>query len=215
MIRRFSRSSRVRRALAVPGTALPSGRRGFNRGLACAAVLLAGFSATSAFSGEVRRVDGLDFDQVIVVGNVDVEISQGDTPTLYLRGDEEVLNTDPFYIKGQRLVLGKNSRSQKVRGSSVRYKVEMPVLRELEVLGSGAAYVKPFDLTYLDNDEMPSITIDGSGDIKLYGIRGPSVSLRVKGSGDLAADSVDVEDIEAIEAGSGDLYMKVLQARAT
>ncbi|MEM6300993.1 MAG: DUF2807 domain-containing protein [Pseudomonadota bacterium] len=164
----------------------------------------------SAQAGETRRVDGLSFVDVLVVGDVDVEISQGDTPQLYLRGSEDDLDIEPFYLKGERLILGKNSRSKKA--DSVRYKIEMPSFREVELMGSGAAYIKEFDLPADIVEDTPTITVDGSGDIKLYGIRAPSLSLRVKGSGDLAAVSVDVEELEAIVAGSGDLYIKVLQA---
>ena len=57
---------------------------------------LLGALALAADAGEMRRVEGLDFDHVDVMGSVKVEISQGDEPQLLLYGSAKDLDREPF-----------------------------------------------------------------------------------------------------------------------
>jgi hypothetical protein len=162
---------------------------------------------------EVRRIEGLEFTRIAVVGEVKAQISQGDVHVLQVFGDRRDLDEEPFYVSnGGLLVLGKR------RGSSrsiddVRFRVTLPVLDKLSVNGSGAAYVKAFDLNGRDDDGTEFV-VDGSGDLRIFGLSGGSAELRVKGSGDLRAVRIDVEEIEATVSGSGDMYIKVVHADA-
>ncbi|MEM9257938.1 MAG: DUF2807 domain-containing protein [Pseudomonadota bacterium] len=172
-------------------------------------LLLGSLLAPVANAGEIRRVEGLEFSTVLVVGSVDVEVAQGDSHELYLRGDVETLDREPFYVKGDTLVLGKNTGSWTAKRRDISFKVELPILDELEVRGSGDVYIKPFAQ---DSGDTTEISIDGSGDIKLYEFRGGRLELRVKGSGDLAAIAIEVDELDTVVKGSGDLYIKAVQA---
>lgn len=163
--------------------------------------------STGVLADETRRVEGLDFDEIDVLGAVSVEVRQGERALLQLRGPEGDLEKQPFYVKGDRLVLGHNPEHPRHDFQQVKFRVEVPELEELRVKGSGDAYIKPLTLA-----EEGSFSVDGSGDIKLFGIMGPALELTVKGSGDIKAVDVEVEDIRAVVAGSGDLFIKQLQA---
>jgi hypothetical protein len=161
-----------------------------------------------AQDAQTRRVEGLSFTGVIVLGNSRVEISQGEDHELLLYGDERDLDTEPFHIgRGDVLVLG---RSRSGARANLRYRVVMPNLERVVVKDSGTAFIKAFRLE--DSGDRPSFLVDGSGDLRLYGLEGPAAELRVKGSGDIKAVRVAVDNLEAVVSGSGDLYMREVQA---
>jgi len=178
------------------------------------AAVLVGLALTVQAAGlraddaQTRRVEGLSFTGVVVLGNSRAEISQGEAHELQLYGDARDLDREPFHIgRGDVLVLG---RSHDGRRANLRYRVVMPELERVIVRDSATAFVKAFRLE--DSDGTPSFRVDGSGDLRLYGLEGPAAELRVKGSGDLRAVRVAVDTLEAMVSGSGDLYLREVQA---
>lgn len=159
---------------------------------------------------ETRRVEGLDFNKVVVLGAASVEISQGDDMELLLRGEASYLDSEPFYVKSGTLVLGsRKSRDGSKRGSHsdrVAFRVMMPELRELKVKGSGEVYVKPFELS------SSLLAVDGSGAINAFELSGGDLEVRVEGTGDFRAVNINVRDLEAVVAGSGNLFIETLKA---
>lgn len=175
----------------------------------CVALLLA---PPALFADEeVRRIEGLEFTRIALVGDVKAQIRQGDGHVLQVFGDRSDLDEEPFYVSnGGLLVLGKRRGSSR-SADDVRFRVTLPVLDKLSVNGSGAAYVKTFDLGGRD-DSVAEFVVDGSGDLRIFGLKGGSTELRVKGSGDLRAVLIDVGEIEATVSGSGDMYLKEVHA---
>ena len=173
--------------------------------------------ATGVRAAETFRVEGVDLmpvDEVYVLGSVRVELSQGDSPELRIQGNKQDFEVPPFFIKEGSLVLGrslKHSHSSDSYGD-LSFRVVLPALQELHLKGSGDVYVKPFELYDRGHGGPPTIAVEGSGDIKLYGLKGVAVELRVKGSGSIKAMDVDVEELEAVVAGSGDLFIQSVQA---
>jgi hypothetical protein len=161
---------------------------------------------------ETRSVEGLDFDELVVLGSIQVEVSQGDEYALQIRGPAEYLDMNPFRVDGDTLVLGSTRKSSGKYFETLQFRVVMPVLRELSVKGSGDVYVKPFQLAEARRDRTTVISLNGAGDIKLFGVTGGNLELEVKGSGDIKAVKLDVEDLEALVAGSGDLFIQTVQA---
>ena len=183
--------------------------------LPAAAVTLLPALAFSALlhADEVRRIEGLSFNQVLVLGDFDVEISQADVAEVQLRGSEDDLDREPFRVDGRRLVLGKKEGYLSSAMDTLQVRVAMPELTELRVQGSGDVYLKPFELRATRRGDAPLISLDGSGDVRVFSVQGPAIEMRVKGSGGIIADRVDVEDIEAVVSGSGDLFIQTLQAK--
>jgi len=165
------------------------------------AVLALSLSLALPALAEMRSVDGLEFRRVVLVGAGEVEISQGDGYALQLRGDSSDLDRAPFYTSGDDLVLGKTRFSPKSY-NRLQFRVVMPALDEVRVAGSGSAYVRDFTL-----GDATEFIVDGSGDIRLFGVEAGAVKLRVKGSGDIRAVRVAADTVEANVSGSGDLYI--------
>jgi hypothetical protein len=170
-------------------------------------------------ANETRRVEGLEFDQVFLLGDSEVEIRQGEEYSLQLRGPADDLDPEPFYLKGKTLVLGARRQtfaSESVdSGGELRFRIVMPELKSLRVQGSGKAYLKPFEFSSDLPRKAPDvvISVDGSGEANLFSVRGGNLDLRVEGSGDIKAARVEVDDLRAVVAGSGGLFIGSLQAQ--
>ena len=183
--------------------------------LAVAVAALASASLSFAGSSETRRFENLDLsnvDEIYVLGSAEVEISQGTDTDFQVRGEEDDLAKEPFFVKRNTLVLGKSCSGRNSKYDDLRFRIVVPHLQELRVEGSGEAYVKPFKLKDRGYGGAPTVQVNGSGEIKLYGIEGPRLEMRVSGSGDIKAVKIDVEEVEAVIAGGGDLYIQSVNA---
>jgi hypothetical protein len=134
-----------------------------------------------------------------------VEIRQGSETDLEVRGPKERLDAQPFYVKGNTLVLKSDGQ--------LRFRLLMPELQRLKVKGSGTVFLKSFEFSKGQRAAIPTLTMDGSGQINAFEIRGAGVELRVEGSGRFKAAAIDVDGIEAVVTGSGDLFIEQLQAK--
>jgi Putative auto-transporter adhesin, head GIN domain len=162
------------------------------------AVLTLGLFWLHSSWAETITVTDLSFDSVELNGSSELEVSQGDQVELVLRGSSSDLDKQPFYLSGDRLVLGRTKRSGS-SANSIQYKLTVPSLRHLELNGSGEVYVKPMEL------EDFTVSLEGSGEIKLFEIRGRNVTLRLSGSGDIQLASVIAKDLQVVLSGSGDI----------
>lgn len=159
-----------------------------------------------ALAADVQRVEGLDVDQVVVHGSIEVEITQGDSAELLLRGRASELEPPPFHVRGRTLVLGlpADTNGRKVKG--VQYKLTLPTLTRLQLLGSGDVFVRPFTATAL------SVLVDGSGDVRLYDLDTDSARFDMRGSGEIQAVKVQAESVRLTLTGSGDIHLGQLLA---
>ncbi|MDO8862130.1 DUF2807 domain-containing protein [Haliea sp. E1-2-M8] len=150
---------------------------------------------------QVQRVAGLDVNEVLVHGAIEVEISQGDTAELLLRGRQNELEPPPFHVRERTLVLGLPAGDRSSRIKDVQYKLTLPTLARLQLLGSGDVFVRPFTTPAL------SVMVDGSGDVRLYDLDSGSVRFDMRGSGDIQAANVQAESVRLTLTGSGDIQL--------
>lgn len=155
----------------------------------------------AAAAAGVQRVEGLDVDEVVVHGSIEVEISQGDTVELLLRGRQRELEPPPFHVRERTLVLGlpAGARSSKVKG--VQYKLTLPALARLQLQGSGDVFVRPFTTPAL------SVMVAGSGEVRLYDLDAGNVRFDMRGSGDIQAARVQAESVRLTLTGSGAIHL--------
>ncbi|EAQ99482.1 GIN domain-containing protein [Congregibacter litoralis] len=177
----------------------------------CSALALGGLSTPLWAQDQTRRVEGLDFDQIVVLGDAEVEISQGKQVELQLRGPADYLDTEPFYVSDDTLVVGARKRRNK-DDEQLRFRIVLPYLEDLQVKGSGTVYLKPFAFDDVVGNDPVTLTVDGSGEINAFDLSGVDVEIRVEGSGDFRAVSIEAKDLEAVVAGSGYLFVETLKA---
>jgi len=157
--------------------------------------------ALAADSAEVRRVDGLDVDQVIVHGSSQVEITQGDSPELLVRAAASKLEPPPFHVRGRTLVMGLPAGVNPATVPGVKYKLTLPTLARVELLGSGEVFVRAFATPDM------SVLVDGSGDVRLYGLDADRASFEMRGSGEIQVARVQAASLRLSLTGSGDIHL--------
>ena len=155
---------------------------------------------------ETQRVEGLEFRRVTVIGDVEVEIRQGETVELQLRGDADDLAEPPFYVVGDTLVLGATAARPDAGLDGVKYKLSARDLQHLKLTGSGEVYLQPMQL------EEIHLVVEGSGDLKAFELEGRDITLAVSGSGDLQAAVVSTRSLDLVMSGSGDIHVGELKA---
>jgi len=165
-------------------------------------------SPLACISGEeTLRVEGLAVDSVLVYGPVEAEISQGEPQLLLIRGDEQSLMQQPFFVQGTTLVLGRSEgedyNDQDI--SEVKFKLTLPELRSVQLSGSGDVYVRPLQVSDL------SIVLEGSGDMKFFAVKGQKVKVAGTGSGDIKLAELVAQSLTVVQAGSGDIELGKLE----
>lgn len=179
--------------------------RGADDKALAAAMLFVFFALVSTLAqAEVKSIEGLEFSRVQLKGSNELEITQGATTDLRIRGDEDELEPLPFILQGETLHLGVTRKGDSVSG--VKYKLTTAKLEALELSGSGEIYVKPLAVGDL------VLTIEGSGSIRLFDIQALGLEMRVYGSGELQAVDVMARDTRLNLKGSGAILLGSLRS---
>jgi hypothetical protein len=158
---------------------------------------------------ETRRVEGLEFGPVLVYGDVEVKISQGDKTELLIRGDEKDLEKQPFLLEDGSLVLGFSRDHRHMDFDGVKFLLTTPTLEHLEVKGSGDVYVTPWDTGDL------FVSVTGSGRVRLFEVRGEDLTLQMSGSGAIQAADLTGRSLTVVLSGSGDIQLGRVTAEET
>ncbi len=170
-------------------------------------LFLACLLALPARAADTLRVAGLEFDNVLVFGDVEVEISHGDEVELLLRGSAIDLEQQPFLVEGNNLVLGRSRGASGDAFSDVQFKLRTPALSHVEHRGSGDVYIQSFE------GERLFVSLAGSGQVRLFAQRAGSMILQLSGSGDLQAAGITAETVKVSLSGSGEVQLGRIDAR--
>ena len=146
---------------------------------------------------ETRGVSG--FDEVIFAAAGELEIVQAPRERLTIEAEPEVLRKITSEVRGRQLVLGFTSGNVIAR-EPIRFRLEMPNLRTLDLQSAGNVHLGPFDVQGL------ALRLSGSGDIRLDRLNAQDFTLRLSGSGSvsIAHGQVDSQRIELGGSGTGD-----------
>lgn len=180
-------------------------RAGSSNRLIIAVVFLACAGLSALAHAETRAVEGFDIDRVILRGSDELKISFGDANRLLVKGDENDLDKEPFYVRGRTLVLGYTDNGRKVRG--IKYLLEVERLEHIELQGSGAIWVEP-----METDDV-GVALEGSGAIRLHAVKAEELELSLAGSGNIQLAESATEKLQVELAGSGDIDLGKISAK--
>jgi len=172
--------------------------------LVIAAVFLCCAFLSTMVRADVKSIEDLEFNRVQLIGDSELELTQGEPASLKIRGSERDLAKIPFVIEDDTLVLGVTERGRVVQG--LQFKLSAPNIEALLVEGSGETYVKPMVVQDL------LVSLEGSGRIRMFDVEARNLEMRVIGSGTLQAVDVTATDARLHLKGSGDIQLGSLQA---
>lgn len=155
---------------------------------------------------ETRNIG--NFNGVKSSGSIDIEISSGDTYSVSVEDDENILPVIITEVEDGTLnVHYKNNTSI----NNDHAKVYIKALSLEKIISSGSANISLTDA--IKNDSEIEIAVSGSGNIE-GGVDAPKISASIGGSGNINLKG-RTKDFEAKVSGSGDLDCSGLQSENT
>jgi hypothetical protein len=185
-------------------------------GAACSVII--GERGSGDVITETREVSG--FDGVDLAGEGRVEIEFGDTESLVIEAEDNLMPLLTSDIEGGTLVLGTTENIDPTE--DVVYAVTVIGLDHIrlsgsgdilapdaegssitvELTGSGSVFLTDLDLDVVEGE------ISGSGDIELSGVAA-RLDASIPGSGTLNAEALSVDQANVSISGSGDAVVNV------
>ncbi len=155
---------------------------------------------------ETRSVG--NFNAVKTSGSIDIEISEGDSYSVSVEDDENILPVIVTEVEGGTLnVHYKNNTS--INEDHAKVYIKAPSLDK--IILSGSADIAITDV--VKNSRKLEISVSGSGNIK-GGVDAPAINASIGGSGNVSL-SGRTKDFEGKVSGSGDLNCGDLQSENT
>lgn len=172
---------------------------------AMVAILLA-LSACSVVNGsghvatETRQVSG--FTGITLAGSGEVTITQGDTESLTIEADDNLLPKLTSEVSGSMLTLDTKLGTTVRSLNPIRYRVTVKNLATLSLSGSGSVNAQNLKLRVLETD------ISGSGRVNLSG-SAEELDIEISGSGRYEATELPSQKVIAEISGSGSAVVTV------
>lgn len=154
-------------------------------------------------SGAEKTFDLDTFKQIQVNSRADLDVKVGGKQSVKIVADQNVLDRLKIMVKGDTLVIKRKKNGSYEgysRGKTPKITVSVALLEKLTINGSSDANVKG-----IKGDSF-ALRINGSGDVDLSG-KSKELDISVNGSGDVKAAKYQADEIEASISGSGDIAL--------
>lgn len=201
--------------------------------LAILALLLASAACNVGFPSAVRGsgnivtqsfgVSGFDQVELDTIGKVHIE--QGDSESLTIETDDNILSLLEVQVEDGKLILRAQDGVNLAMGTVITFRVTVRELSAVTANSSGDFFVEPIAGKSL------AVHVNASGDVNLEGVQVEKFLITSAGSGDVTVDSLEADDVQlklsadgsatlsgetpslnAEVNGSGSLHAEALQA---
>lgn len=152
---------------------------------------------------ESRSVSG--FTGVALSIPAKVEIVQGNTESLTLEGDDNILPLIETVVEGGTLKMRFTERNTSIQTKVLKAVLNVKSIDSLSVAGSGDMHAANLKSANLKSN------ISGSGDINIGNLETDMLKLSIQGSGNFIAAG-KAKNVETNVAGSGDVKLGKLEA---
>lgn len=154
-------------------------------------------------SGEIVtqtfKVSG--FHRVTLEGFGDVFIEQGQTESLSVETDENILPLLDIRVRGSELFLGTKNSVNLNPSKSITYRLTVRDLDRIGLSGSGT-----FHAESLKSGSF-GVSVSGSGDVDISNLEADELSIELNGSGNILMENIDVKTVDTTLQGSGDIRL--------
>ena len=146
------------------------------------------------------------FDKVDVSNSFRVIYEQGAENSVRVEASEEAFKQMTVYVKDSELRIRPAVKNPKVSFKEVKVFVTSPVIKRIDIAGSGvfAASNKIVATNDLDID------IAGSGKVLLADVNCQDSKMEIAGSGNIEVGNITAKDVNAEIAGSGDINLATM-----
>jgi len=176
-----------------------------------------------------KTVNTSDYDNIAVVGSMDVELKQGTEGAIIVTADDNIHEYLEIETEGNTLKISVRKKTNIRSKKGIKIIVPFTDLEKVSLVGSGdivsndAIKGSAVELLLVGSGNMNldlevvqlDVNLNGSGDMDLRG-KADRLEVKLTGSGDFNGKSLAADDTEAFVAGSGDIEIaakKSLKAR--
>jgi hypothetical protein len=152
---------------------------------------------------QTRPVSG--FDKVVLNGIGDVTLVQGDTESLEIEAEDNVIEQIVTEVKDNTLEIRFDKKTV-VPTKSIRFRLTMPTIHSLETKG-----VSNIQSDKLNTDQL-TVSIGGTGNVNLEDLTANSLTVNVSGAGNLTARG-KVTDQKVSLSGAGNFTGEDLESQ--
>lgn len=175
----------------------------------CIAVSLSSFAGgwhtvkgNGVFKNETREAGG--YTSLASGGMMNVEIAYGESKTIRLEGEENLLPYIETEIKDRMLTIKIKQGYTLKTNQPIKIYVSMTTINAIAQSGSGS--IKG-DGNFSNNDNT-SIAMSGSGSINLQFVSFGSLSVRMSGSGNINLSGKISDEVDVKQSGSGNANLE-------
>lgn len=155
-------------------------------------------------SGEIvtQTIDVSGFHHIMLEGFGDVFIEQGQTESLSVETDENILPLLDIHVRGGELILGTKNGVDMNPSKSITYTLTVQDLDAIKLGGSGT-----FHVGSLKSGNF-TISVSGSGDVDTSSLTADKLSIELNGSGNIRVENIDVTTVDTSLQGSGNVNLE-------
>ena len=154
---------------------------------------------------EGREVSG--FDRVALDGMGEIVLTQGDSYSLIIEAEENLMQYIKSTVRGDELTINIKSRRPVIPSKRLKFYITVPNLEGVSVDGAGSINIGSLDSDTLELD------INGSGNITIDELDASSVVVQVDGVGDINLTG-EIDSLEVGINGSGNFNGKNLESKS-
>lgn len=151
-----------------------------------------------------KDVKVANFNEIRLMGSPDIVYTQTNGKTeVQVYGSDNIVDLLEIAVIKEALVVKFKSNTQINNSGKLEVRVSNPGLKSISVQGSG-------DIKLANNfksKENLAIYIQGSGDVEGSGVNCNELSLSIQGSGDISLHKVNSPSVKASIEGSGDVEL--------
>lgn len=152
-------------------------------------------SGSGVVVSEERNVSG--FNAVVLEGVGDLEIVVGDTESLTIEAEDNIIGRIESYVRGDTLHIGFERFFTVIPSKGITYTLTVKELNSLEVSGYGDVYIPELVTENLD------VQVSGGGFIAIDSLTADILDVKLSGAGDFNLSGVvDIQQVRLSGAGS-------------
>ena len=161
------------------------------------------FPNTTRGSGNIvtKSYEVNDFDQVELNTIGEVRIEQGNSPSLTIETDDNILPLLEVKVEGGNLTLGVKNDANIKPSKEIIFHIVVKTLSALTTNSSGDFYAGHIEGSTLE------IFVNGSGSVSLKDVNVKDILITSNGSGNVRVDTIDADSIRTALLASGNVQL--------